>query len=315
MDTILNLMVKYGEGLLALLVFLEAIGLPLPAAPALLACGAAAALGLLAPGKAFGVALLAMLTGDLLLYLLGRTTGWWLLGILCRVSMNPETCIYASAARFQKRGRAALVLAKFIPGVNTMAAPIAGSMNMHPATFLAYDMLGALLYVGSYYWVGFLFHGAIAAIADTIATLGRGVIALLVAYVAWKFWKTRKKRGELDAPGLDPAELSDRMDATSVILDVRSHGYYDATSKRIAGARRLEPNDLPAALAGIDPTQDVFVYCTCYQDATAKKVAKMMRENGFNAMYVRGGLTAWEKHGLAVEQVPEEDIIVMPKFR
>lgn len=315
MDQILQLMVKHGEGLLALLVFLEAVGLPLPAAPALLACGAGAALGLLAPGKAFGVAMLAMLAGDVFLYVLGRYTGWWLLGVLCRVSMNPETCIYASASRFQKRGRAALILSKFIPGANTMAAPIAGSMNMHPATFLAYDALGALVYVGAYYWGGFVFHNAIAAIADTLATLGRGVVVLAVAYVAWKFWISRKKRSEIDAPEVEVDEVAKRMTDSVTILDVRSHGYYEATARRIVGARRLEPNDLPGALTGLDPTRDIYLYCTCHQDATAKKVAKLMREHGFNAMYMRGGLSAWEKKGYALEQVPLDDVVALPKFR
>jgi len=68
-----------------------------PAALALMIAGGAAARGVLQAPNAFGAALLAMLAGDTLMFLLGRYTGWWLLGILCRISLNPESCILRSA--------------------------------------------------------------------------------------------------------------------------------------------------------------------------------------------------------------------------
>ena len=123
---------KYGYQSLFVLLFLEAIGLPVPGAIVLLAAGAAAATGVLHPGISILVALSAMLLGDSLLFLVGRYTGWALLGFLCRVSLNPETCILRAAESFYKRGRTALLFAKFIPGINTMAPPLAGSMNMRP---------------------------------------------------------------------------------------------------------------------------------------------------------------------------------------
>ena len=75
-------------------------------------------------------ALASILTGDTLMFLMGRYTGWWLLGLLCRLSLNPEACILRSADSFYKRGRALLIFAKFVPGINTIAPPMAGSMNM-----------------------------------------------------------------------------------------------------------------------------------------------------------------------------------------
>ena len=131
-----NLLAQHGYSLLIATVFLEAVGIPVPAALALMVAGGAAARGVLQVPNALGAALLAMLAGDTLMFLLGRYTGWWLLGILCRISLNPESCILRSADTFYRRGRTLLVIAKFIPGINTMAPPLAGSMNMRLAPFL-----------------------------------------------------------------------------------------------------------------------------------------------------------------------------------
>src|SRR5690349_25170563 len=115
MSEVVSLLKHHGNAALALIVFCEAIGLPVPAAVALIAAGAAAAMHVLRPDAVVGTAVLAMLLGDTLLYLFGRFTGWWLLGILCRLAANPESCVLRSAESFYKRGRTTLLFAKFIP--------------------------------------------------------------------------------------------------------------------------------------------------------------------------------------------------------
>ena len=132
MNNLLQAISQHGYLLLFLVVFAEAAGLPAPAALALIAAGAAAASHLISAPIALAIAIIAMLLGDALLFVLGRYTGWALLAFLCRVSMNPETCILRSAESFYKRGKLTLIFAKFIPGVNTMAPPLAGSMKMKP---------------------------------------------------------------------------------------------------------------------------------------------------------------------------------------
>src|SRR5476651_1867877 len=161
MESWTSALAHHGYSILAAAVFLEAIGLPVPAALALLIAGAAAAHGLLQLPYALGAALLAMLAGDTLMFLLGRYTGWWLLGALCRISLNPESCILRSADSFYRRGRQLLLVAKFIPGINTMAPPLARSMNMRYTQFLPLDLAGAALYLGAYFAVGFVFSGAL----------------------------------------------------------------------------------------------------------------------------------------------------------
>src|SRR5579859_5057348 len=104
-----------------------------------------------------GIGLVAMVTGDVILYFLGRVSGWALLGFLCRLSANPETCILRSAEYFYRRGKQTLLFAKFIPGINTMSPPLAGSMKMRLPDFLQYDALGTLFYVGAYSAAGYIF--------------------------------------------------------------------------------------------------------------------------------------------------------------
>src|SRR6185369_828103 len=143
MDFLLTGLAQHGYTILFAAVFLETIGLPIPAAIALLIAGGACARGTLSPPLALGGAFATMLAGDTLMFVLGRYTGWWLLGLLCRLSLNPESCILRSADSFYKRGRTLLVVAKFVPGINTMAPPLAGSMNMRWTQFVALDASGA----------------------------------------------------------------------------------------------------------------------------------------------------------------------------
>src|SRR6202051_2721900 len=164
MESVIAGLAEYGYGVLFAAVFLETVGMPIPAALALLIAGGASARGSLQASHAFPGALATMLAGDTLMFLLGRYTGWWLLGILCRISLNPESCILRSADTFYRRGRTLLVIAKFIPGINTMAPPLAGSMNMRFATFLRLDFAGAVLYIGAYFAMGYLFSDALETV-------------------------------------------------------------------------------------------------------------------------------------------------------
>ena len=145
MDDLVSIISRHGYLLLAAVCFAEAIGLPLPAALAILTAGAVASGGHLHFHLVFIISWSAMLFGDILLYLLGRVSGWALLGFLCRLSASPETCILRSAEYFYRRGKLTLLFAKFIPGVNTMSPPLAGSMRMRPEQFVAFDAMGGAL--------------------------------------------------------------------------------------------------------------------------------------------------------------------------
>jgi membrane protein DedA with SNARE-associated domain/rhodanese-related sulfurtransferase len=314
---------QHGYAILLGAVFLEAVGLPVPAALALLIAGAATAHGLLALPYALGAALLAMLAGDTLMFLIGRYTGWWLLGALCRLSLNPESCILRSADSFYRRGRQLLVVAKFVPGINTMAPPLAGSMNMPMAQFLALDLAGAALYIGSYFGVGFLFSDALSALTRGYQAAGRVlgwvVIALVAGYVIFQLWLWIRERRLPLVTLADPAEAAQAVQSGADIYDVRSHGYFDAKAMRIQGSRRLDPHSLHQSNAQIPGDRAVYLYCTCARQATSARVARELRQTlagkGARIAVIRGGLRAWTKAGLPVEAVPPGEMAALPAFR
>lgn len=267
---VIALIVHHGYIVISLLVFAEAIGLPVPASLALVAGGAASASHVLRAPEVLLIAVSTMLVGDSILYVLGSYTGWALLGFLCKVSVNPETCIMKSAESFYKRGRAALLVAKFIPGVNTMAPPLAGSMKMPFWQFLGLDIAGASLYVLAYGTIGYVFRDFIAAITRGIQTAGNvvGIVVAVAAIVftAYRIWIYRKNRVFRVVPRVQVTELAKKLqseDAKKVLLvDVRSHGYYDSGATRMKDSIRIEPNNLAVEIIKLPKDKDIYLYCT-----------------------------------------------------
>src|ERR1700723_4355444 len=172
MTDLLSIISHHGYIFLAVVCFAEAIGLPLPAALAILTAGAVCAYGKLHFYLVFAIPLVTMASGDVVLYYLGKVSGWTLLGFLCRLSANPETCILRSAEYFYRRGKQTLLFAKFIPGINAMTPPLAGSMKMRLGDFLQFDSLGAIFYVGAYGLGGYLFSDALRAITRGLRSAG-----------------------------------------------------------------------------------------------------------------------------------------------
>ena len=265
-----SLMAHHGYALIFGLLLAEAMGLPFPAAIALVAAGAAVAAHALAGPYVLLAALLALLLGDSAQFWLGRYMGWALLGFLCRVSINPETCILRSAESFYKRGKITLVVAKFIPGVNTMAAPLAGSMKMRFSQFLRLDLAGALLYSLTYLVVGYLSRDFLAAILRGFHAVGRTmeavIIASLLVYGIYRVVQYRKNKMYRVVPRVQVEELARRLaseDSNRVlIVDVRSHGYYDSGGARIKNSIRIEPNNLEDEVKNLPKDKDIYLYCT-----------------------------------------------------
>lgn len=270
MNGLLSNMAQHGYLLTFVILFAEAVGFPFPAAIALVAAGAAVASHTLWGPNVLLAALIGLLAGDIAQFWLGRYTGWALLGFLCRLSMNPESCILRSAESFYKRGKLTLVIAKFIPGVNTMAAPLAGSMKMRFPQFLQLDLAGALLYSVTYLAVGFLSRDFLAATLKSFHAAGRAmeavVLIAIVVYSMYRVAQALKYRKYKVVPRVQVQELAARIadgqgDRVQIV-DVRSHGYYDRGSERIFGSIRIEPNNLDQELLHLPKDKDIYLYCT-----------------------------------------------------
>ncbi|HEV2701211.1 MAG TPA: VTT domain-containing protein [Steroidobacteraceae bacterium] len=311
---------QHGVAWLSLLVLLQAIGLPVPCAIALILAAAETAKGHLSVLGVLGGSMAGMLVGDVLMFLLGRHTGWWLLGTLCRVSLNPESCVVTSADTFHRRGRSLLVVAKFLPGINTMAPPLAGSMQMRWWSFLGLDAAGSALYIGVYFVVGYLCSDAVSAVIRFYERFGHlttaVVLILVTAYALWLLWSTlrarRLGRGVPHAPATIVArELSA---GEAVVFDVRSHGYFDPGAVRIPGSRRVDPNALRASLKEVSQDRQIYLYCTCLRQATSVRVARELLKLGLRVAVIEDGLRGWRGAGLELESVPAAEVAALPLF-
>jgi membrane protein DedA with SNARE-associated domain len=272
MDDLLGLVSRHGYLLLAAICFAEAIGLPLPASLAMLTAGAAAAgtHAHLHVQLIFLISFTTMLLGDIILYFTGKFSGWALLGLLCRLSASPETCILRSAEFFYHRGKQTLLFAKFIPGINTMSPPLAGSMRMRFSQFVAFDAAGVAIYVAAYTIIGFIFSDALRAITRGLRSAGFAAEVVfgigLAAYIVYRIWLYHKFRLLDSAPRVPVSEVAKRLATAEpgnvLIADVRSHGYYDADSERIAGSIRLEPNHIEEEVKSLSKEREIYLYCT-----------------------------------------------------
>jgi membrane protein DedA with SNARE-associated domain len=270
MTNLLSMMARHGYVLTFAVLLAEAIGLPFPAAIALVTAGAAVASHTLYGPGVLLAAMIALVLGDIVQFWLGRYSGWALLGFLCRLSMNPETCILRSAESFYKRGKMTLLIAKFIPGINTMAAPLAGSMKMRFSQFLQLDFAGALLYSVTYLTVGYLSRDFLSALLKGFHVAGRAmevvVIAALIVYATYRIAQFARYKKYRIIPRVQVEELVTRLASEEAcrvqIVDVRSHGYYNIGTERIKGSIRIEPNNLDEEIKNLSKDKDIYLYCT-----------------------------------------------------
>ena len=329
---LIGVVAHHGYAVTGVVLFLAAMGLPLPMSITLLAAGAAAH-GDLRFGALLGVAVASAVAGDLLLFFGGRYTGWWLLAWMCRVSVNPEACIFSSAGYFYRRGPKTLLFSKFVPGLGAMAAPLAGSLNMRLARFLRLDVLGSLLYCTAWLSAGYVFSRYIREISGWIAKAGHALLAvalvLVVGYVGTLVVFTLRARRytsieKVSALGLFEriqrmtAEATDVPERLVIIADVRSHGYYDPGMQRIKNSIRVEPHRLKEELIALRefmvPECEVYLYCSCIRDTTSVRVAHMLLKENCHVQVIDGGLKAWMKAGGEMELVPESDVHHLPRF-
>ena len=270
MNEFIAIIARHGYSLLFFIVLAEALGFPSPAAVALVAAGAGVAAGTLRVPLVWFLAMAGMLIGDTSLFSLGRSMGWSLLGFLCRMSLSPESCIMRSAESFYKRGKLTLVLAKFVPGLNAMAAPLAGSMKMRFGQFLRLDLVGISLYIVAYTTLGYVFRDFLVSILRGFQLAGRVFeIVLATAVVAYIGYRIKLYRGSSIyrvVPRVQVTELARKLASEEkdkiLIADVRSHGYYDSYAARIQGAIRIEPNNLVEEVKNLPKDKDIYLYCT-----------------------------------------------------
>ena len=192
----IEFLIRHGYSLLFAWVLAEQLGLPTPSAPMLLGAGALAGRGLMRFPVVIGLVLLAVSLCDTLWYVLGRLRGAAVLRFICKITLEPDSCVRRTQLSFERRGPWALVAGKFMPGLSAMLAPLAGVSRMSWRRFVLFDTIGALLWCGSYVAVGFVFSSKLERVMASLSFLGGGFVVLLLAglsgYIAWK-WQNRRR--------------------------------------------------------------------------------------------------------------------------
>jgi membrane protein DedA with SNARE-associated domain len=268
MDDTLRFLVEYGYLVLFVWVFLEQLGMPLPSVPVLLGVGALAGMGEMVASVAVAFATAASLLADGIWYRIGRSRGSKVLHLLCRISIEPDSCVRLTHDTFERWGARSLLIAKFIPGLNTIAPPMAGITSMPLPRFLLLDGLGALLYVGTFVLIGWIWSDQLEAIAESIATLGSGVPlflgVMLLLWVLAKFLRRWLFLRELRIARITPEELKQRMDSGEavVVVDLRHSTDFDESQVSIPGSIRVAIDDIENGHALIPRDREIILFCT-----------------------------------------------------
>lgn len=268
METFEALFATWGLWIVAAAVFADQAGLPIPSPPALVLAGGLVGAGELDPVLTLAAATLASLPADLAWFEAGRRRGHGVLRLLCRISLEPDSCVRSTTDRFARHGLATLLFAKFVPGLQTIAPPLAGATGVPRLRFLLFDAAGALLFCGSFLAIGALFADEITRLLEAIGAIGGRVAAALVAalagWIAWKAWTRHRFLRALAVARVAPHEvvaLLDR-DPPPVLLDLRHPDERAHHGGRLPGSTGFPPEELEQALATLPRDRDIVLYCT-----------------------------------------------------
>ncbi len=268
MEQITGLLAQHGLLLVFANVLLTQAGIPVPAVPMLVVAGALAAQGEIGYTALLLTALAATLAGDIPWYFAGRRYGHRVLRTLCRISIEPDSCVKQTESIFERWGAPSLIVAKYIPGFATVAPPLAGAMRLGLPSFLLFSTLGALLWIAVPVALGAAFHTEVEWALGRLTELGAGALlmlgAVIAAYVALKAVQRYLFLRMLRAARMTVQELQEllRGEIPPVVVDVRSDAVRRLDPRRIPGAVAVNLVDVAAALPDIPPDRDVVVYCS-----------------------------------------------------
>lgn len=302
MSQLTLLIQNYGVFLVFGTVLLEQFGLPIPALPVLVLAGAMAMEGGASWQLCLAAVLLACLICDYFWFCAGRYYGKRVLRLLCRISLSPDSCVNQTEDRFRRFGPKSLLVSKFIPGFNAVAAPMSGALGTDTRTFLGFASTGALLWGGTGIAIGAIFHDSVDRVLLTLETMGSAALmvlgGLLALFIAYKYVERKRHRATLAVPRIAIGELAALMadGHDPLIIDARSSTAQELEAA-IPGAVRYTDCEPGQLMASLDKDRHIVVYCSCPNDVTAAQVAKQFLANGFHqARPLQGGLDAWHAH-------------------
>jgi membrane protein DedA with SNARE-associated domain/rhodanese-related sulfurtransferase len=299
----------HGAAVIFWVVFVEQLGVPLPAIPLLIAAGALVGAGKMSLATALLVPVAASLPPDLAWYYLGRLKGGKVLGFLCRLSLEPDSCVRDTENLFHRYGPRGLLLAKFIPGFSTVAPPLAGIVGMSAATFALYDIGGTLIWAAVSAGIGALFSNQLEQLVGLFDQAGGLLLAILLAglagFIDYKFYHRQKFLRHLRMAKISVEELKRRMDAGDAIsvVDVRHPLALELDPETIPGAINFTLEEIEHRHQEIPRDRDIVLYCSCPNEVSSARTAFLLKKKGIHRVRpLEGGLDAWRERKFPVER-------------
>jgi membrane protein DedA with SNARE-associated domain/rhodanese-related sulfurtransferase len=308
MNQFIELLVKHGAAVLFVAVFVEQMGVPLPSLPWLFAAGALVGAGKIHWSVALGASALGSLLADLIWFYLGRHYGNRVLALLCRISLEPDTCVRRTQDIFHRHGMQAVVVAKFIPGLSTLASPLAGNSGFSIVRFLLFDCVGSSLYVGTFIVAGILFSRQLEQIMTALGGLGNSTLAvvagLVALYIGYKYFQRHRLLRELRMARITVDELHQKLEAgeTLMILDLRPRAELEQNPSSIQGALHMTMDEVEHRQQEIPHDRDIILYCSCPNEVSSARVALRLQRKGYSRVRpLLGGIEAWRKRNYPTE--------------
>lgn len=263
-----DFLIRHGHSVLFFWVLTEQLGVPIPAMPLLLAAGALAGTGHLNIFACLLFAVLGALTSDSVWFQLGRHKGIKILQLLCRISLEPDSCVRRTEGIFSKQGARSLLIAKFLPGLGLVTPPLAGIFRMRFGRFLLFDGIGSTVWAGAFLSLGYVFAGQIERVAARMASLGGWLLVLVIGalafYIIFKFVARQRFLRELRIARITVDELKVKLDAGEqiTIVDLRHSLDFEAEPEVIPGALHMEAKELEEKTDRLPRGGEVVLYCT-----------------------------------------------------
>jgi len=264
----LQVLERYSLLILPALVVAEQFGIPLPAVPALLGVGALAANERASILLVLGVIAVVALIVDFGWYELGRRRGAGVLVSLCRLSLEPDSCVRRAENVFARYGARAMLVAKFVPGLTTVLPPLAGIFAIGRVRFAFYELTGVLLWAGIWMGLGYVFSDAISLVAARLARLERMlgvvVVAAVVSYILIKYLRRWLFLRTLRMARISPEELKRRLDAGQdvTIIDLRTRLDVTAMPYAIPGSRWMATVEIDEHQSEVLRARELVLYCS-----------------------------------------------------
>ena len=317
MNETVQFLAQHGYWLLVGAVLARQACIPIPANLFVVAGGALASSGRLSFSGIVSASVITFLFADLAWYEAGRRFGDRILHFVCVLSSDPAPCVHKATAAFARRGVKNLLFSKFVIGLDTVAAPLAGAAGVPATHFLVFDALGALSWSATYATVGYIFSHQLDRVAIHVVRLGVFVTLAIAAaagfYMARKFAKWYRFVRQFNLARISPEELSDKLKAGEDILlvDLQGRPHHATEAVAIPGAVRINPRRLEQyGHVEMSPSREVVLYCNCPGEFTSARVARALQKKGIQRVRpLAGGLQAWRARGFPVTsevRVPPE---------